>query len=455
MAQNIDIRYQEKAKSQPLNERFHDITGAYIKSGFRLQKGTTDFTISLVKGGFNSSIAVSPSGAKISETTDLIDRLAVRPNDLAGGSPRVDSVYLVYQFGTYEATADYVVLEGLTDPVENPNPNSHLLLGYIYVYPSNQILRAGDFVSMPYGLNSLEVAGESKFHDAAEFNEKVIFRAGVEFLGNTGGGGDSPSTLIERLKSPIQATENQTIFYLPTPYTMNTQTLFVYRNGVLQPPSEWAELDNKSFKFYDPMKAGEEVWAWWYKGISLYTPEDHDHDDLYYRKYEIANRSVRSVSDFFAGSAGRSILHYLGNTNYNVISVIATEKTANVGEISVEKKDNEIIVYNTGTYRGMFDLSYAIKAPYDVNAGKNIQYGDYSVDASAYDAATGVYKTTKYRRKDGTTHLICTLTNVDAKGRFTRLRCDYYNSTGTSITENKTWALTYDINGNITSKSLV
>lgn len=454
MAQNIDIRYQEKAKSEPINKRFADITGPSVLQGYRLQKGNSDFTVSLLRGGFNNSIAITPSGAKVTETVDLIDKVTIIANGLAGGLPRVDSIFLRYQFGTNEAVADYIVIPGSNTPVSNPNVQTHLLLGYVYVYPNDAPLKAGDFVSIPYGFNNLEIAGKSLFHGEAEFDKKVTFRGAVEFLGGGGTSGESNDTFIERLASPIVATEGQVEFTLPSSYTMFTQTLYVYKNGKLMPPSEWRETTNLKFSFYDPLVAGDEVWAMWYRGISIYTPAEHDHDDLYYRKYEIASRSIRYATDFFAGSSGRTVSHYLGNKNYVVVSVIPIEKSNSVGEITVEKRENEIIVYNSGSYRGQFDLTYMVKAPWDVDAGKNLQYGDFNSEATNFDTTSNLYKTITYRRKNGTIHMISNLINPNLAGKFTRVKTEYYNSDGVQILETKTWALTYDSNGNIIGKFL-
>ena len=454
MAQIIDIKYQEKAKSQPLNKRFMDITGPYVSTGFRLQKGGTDFSLNIVRGGYNSSVAVTPSGARVEETTDLFDRVSIRPNDLLSGSPRADSIFLKYVYGTQDAVAEYVVVEGKDTPPPNPNVNTHLLIGHVYVFPNNQILRNADIISVPYGFSSLEIAGRSKFNGPAEFNDKVTFKAAVEFLGGTGGDGNADPSFVDYLPTPIIATAGQTTIVLPSTYTMNSKTLFVFKDGEAVPPSEFYEVDNKTFRFFEGLKEGAQIWAFWYRNLTIYTEGTHNHDDLYYRKYEIANRAVRYATDYFAGSTGRSIKHYLSTLNYHVISVIPVEKTNALGEVSVEKREDEIIVYNTGTYRGKFDISYIIKAPYDVSP-TNEQYGDYSIESLSFDTANSVYTVTNYKRKDGTLYMKTTLLNINASGKYTRLRQDYYNTTGTSVIESKTWALTYDSIGNVTLKTRI
>lgn len=456
MVQNIDIKFQEKAKSQPLNKRFKDITGQCVLTGFRLQKGTTDFSVNLMRGGFNSGIAISPSGAKVEETTDLLDRLAVKPNVDIAGAARVDSVYLMYSFGTPEAVATYIVVEGTNIPAENPNKLTHLLLGYIYVQPNSQPLRTGDFISVPYGFANLEIAGKSLFHGEVNFEKKVEFKGEVIFSGGSSSG-DSNASFVERFPTPIIAAPGQQSFTLPNSmtYVMGTQTLFVFKNGELQPPSEWQEFDNKTFRFFDPLVGGEEIWAFWYKKVSVYTPGDHNHDNLYYRKWEIANRAVRYATDFFSGPSGRIVRHFLGNQNYIVISVIPVEKGVNVGEITTDKRDDEIVVYNSGTYKGKFDLTYMVKAPYDDANPYGEWEPDLNVSSGSYDATNKVYTVTDYKRKDGTLYMKSTLLNINANGRYTRVKVDYYNTTGTMVISTKMWALNYDTQGKVTSKTQI
>lgn len=454
MAQYIDIQFQEKATSQALNQRFLDITGPSILTGFRLTKGTADFTISLVRGGFNSSIAVTPSGAKVEETGDLFDILSVQPN-ISPSSVRVDSIYLRYSFGTFKAVGEYVVVEGTTIPAENPNKLTHLLLGYVYVQPNNEPIKPSNLISTPYGFSDLEVAGTSLFHGPVNFDKPVVFNSDVTFNGNTGtGGGSASPSFIERLKAPIIATEGQTDVTLPSTYTMNTQTLFVYKNGDLVPPSEWMEVTTSSFRFFTPLEEGDKVWAFWYKGINVYSIPTHNHDDLYYRKYEIANRSVRYATDYFAGPTGRSIKHHLGTDNYIIVSVTPIEKTSDVGTISTEKRANEILVYNTGSYRGRFDICYVLKPPFP-EISTNYQLGDLTTESSDWNTVANVYTTVNYRKRTGILHMRTTMFSPDAKGRLTRMRIETFNDDGTKVIETKVWAFTYDENDLIKLKTRV
>lgn len=456
MSQKIGVNFRSRAESQPLNERFKDITGPCILSGFRLQKGSQNFSISLVRAEYLTSMAIAPSGVKVEENTDLIDILPIEPNMEVSGLPRVDSIYLVYTFGTSTAQATYKVIKGTNVPLDNPNKLTHLLLGYVYVYPNNQPLRTSDMVSLPYGFSHLHVAGQAVFNGEAIFNEPVRFNGPVEFMDGTsgGGGGTGGSTSkIERLQAPILATAGQQTFTLPFSYSVNTKSLFVYKNERLQPPSEYQEVSTTSFKFHTPLDAGDKVWAYAYSGVTIYSPAEHSHDDRYYQKWEIANRSIRYAQDYFAGSSGRTVTHYLGHTNYIIVSVLPVEKTADVGTISVEPRANEIIVYNTGTYRGKFHLTYQLKVPFEYTA-TNEDKGFLNIQATTLNNITGVYEVVEHKRQDGTMYMKSTLHTI-VSGRYSRLKTDYYNTSGTQIIETKTWALNYDQRGNVISKTLI
>src|SRR5206468_5526365 len=61
-------------------------------------------------------------------------------------------------------------------------------------------------------------------------------------------------------------------FALPSTYEPNTKTLWVYKDWVVQPPSEYIQDSNTTFKFIDPLKGGEKIWARWARNVALYTP---------------------------------------------------------------------------------------------------------------------------------------------------------------------------------------
>ena len=56
----------------------------------------------------------------------------------------------------------------------------------------------------------------------------------------------------------------------------------------------------------------------------------------------------------FAGTAGRSISHNLGHTNY-IVNLTALEDTqGDLGDVRVARAANAFTVYNTGGFRGQF-----------------------------------------------------------------------------------------------------
>ena len=457
MTQYIDLEFRERATSAPLNKRFRDITGPTVLSGYRLALGSSDFSVSLVRGEYSSSIAISPSGARIEEDDDILDAVLIEPNDLNEGNPRTDSIYLVYQFGTENAVASYQVVPGRggeATPAENPNPNTHLLLGYVNVPPMGAAPKQSDLESVRLGIHTLEVANSSTFHGPASFEDEVVFHAPVKFLDRTTGADDPNASFVEKLSYPIIAKPGQQEFTLPTPYTPKTNSLQVYLDWLPQPISEYDESSSTTFKFHDPLKGGEKVWAIWYRNISFYRPEQHNHDQLYYRKNEVNNRSLHHIEDYFGGPDGRVLKHYLGTTNYVVIPPVPTDKAADIGEISVEKRPNEIIVFNSGTYRGKFDLAFYVKQSYQYTPN-NEDIGMFDITSSDLDEETFTYRIVDYKRSDGTLYLRTSLENYDARGYYRRVRLDFYNTEGLNVIKTQRYALDYDENGLVYQKVLI
>lgn len=56
----------------------------------------------------------------------------------------------------------------------------------------------------------------------------------------------------------------------------------------------------------------------------------------------------------FAGTAGRSVTHNLGHTNY-IVNLIPLEDTqGDLGDVRIARAANAFTVYNTGGFRGQF-----------------------------------------------------------------------------------------------------
>ena len=457
MVQNIDTEFRERATSAPLNMRFRDITGPTVLSGYTLAIGSDDFSISLIRGDYLSSVAITPSGARVEETTDVLDAVLIDPNDLNEGNPRIDSIYLVYQFGTEGVPATYQVVPGMggsATPAQNPNPNTHLLLGYVNVPPMGQAPKQTDLVSVDNGIHTLEVANSALFHGPASFEKEVVFHAPVKFMDRTTGADDPNASFVEKLSYPIIAEPGQQEFTLPTPYTPKTNSLQVYKDWIPQPISVYDESSSTTFKFHEPLKGGEKIWATWFRNISFYRPENHNHDELYFRKNEVNNRSLHHIEDYFGGPSGRVLKHYLGTVNYVVIPPVPTDKAADIGEISVEKRANEIVVFNTGTYRGKFDLAFYVKQSYQY-VPNNEDIGLFDITSSDLDQETYTFRQVDYKRSDGTLYLRTTLENYDARGYYRRVRLDFYNTEGQMVIKTQRYALDYDVNGLPYSKILI
>lgn len=78
---------------------------------------------------------------------------------------------------------------------------------------------------------------------------------------------------------------------------------------------------------------------------------------------------------------------------------------------------------------------------------------DLTYTASAVDEK-GIYKVITYKRTDNTTYLISTLSSPDSNGYYKTCTWKFYDAAGTSITDTKTWTLTYDSKGNVISTTL-
>jgi hypothetical protein len=214
------------------------------------------------------------------------------------------------------------------------------------------------------------------------------------------------------------------------------------------------ENSSTTFRFLDPLKGGEKIWFEWARNISLYKPEDHNHDTLYYRKNEVNNRSLHYSTDFFAGPIGRVINHYFGTLDYIVLPPVTTDKAADVGEVTVQKQEDSIVVYNTGTYRGKFDISYYLKNSFQYTPN-NEDIGMFDITSTDLDANNNNWKAVSYKRSDGTLYLKTTLENYDARGYYRRIKIDYYNTTGTTVIDTKRYALDYNDKGIIYQKTLI
>lgn len=419
-------------------------------------KGTSSFSLTLSRNGFNESVAFTPSGAKVAENTDLIDVLTLEANTASSGLPRIDNIYLVYQPGTSTALASYVIVKGENNNVQPQNPNirTHLLLGSVQVFPNNEPIAANMITTVAPGFSKLEVAGTAFFHGEAEFDKPVVFKQAVTFMdGTSGGGGSTASTYYDVLPAPIITTEGQTDFTLPSSYSVGKNALFMFLDGLLIPNSNIIETSDTSFRLTNGTKGKQAVTGYWYKSLATFTPQSHNHDTDYYKKFEVANRLPKAVTDYFNGTNGRSIVHNLGHQNYDVVSIIPIGKTFSIGSISVEKGDNDFKVYNQGAVGDKFVATYIVRNNLDY-APTPEHLGEYSVFSKDLNATAGTYTRLEYKRKDGTIYMVSTMSNPNAQNRFTTVTTNYYNSDGSKVIRKEIWALAYDVEGRVISKAL-
>lgn len=462
MAQDIDFVFRERVTSKPMNERFRDITGPGVKHGFKIRKGSNSFSLTISRDGNEDSIAYMPSGAKVTETTDLVNQLVVEPNTASAGLPRVDNIYAVYEHGSPTAKVNYIIIKGTNNNTapQNPNIYTHLLLASVRLFPGSEPVLESNITNVKQGLARLEVAGDAFFHGESEFDGPVVFRGQVTFLdgtvggdGGDGGDGGATTTYFNVLPAPIITSAGQTDFTLPVPYTMGKDAIFPYIDGKKIARSAFIEINDRTIRLTSPQAAGLKFDALWYNRLASFTPAVHNHDERYYQKSEVSNRIVRSMTDYFNGMTGRVCTHNIGHKNYDVVSVVPIEKTSEVGVISTEVSDNDIKIYNSGSYRGKFTVSYQINNPLDLVPTPE-HLGEYSVFSLDFDAASAIYRIVEFKRKDGTLYARSTLSEPNLEGQYTNLFMRYYNSDGSRILRTEIWALAYDADGRVTTKAL-
>jgi hypothetical protein len=229
MVQTVDIAYRAKATSSALNQRFRDITGNAVLRGFRLALGTVGgYSISLLKDQYVSSVAITPSGVRVEESTDLLNVLSVDPNPSTQNLPRVDSVYMVYEYGATNNIATYTVVKGSDVPAANPNPETYLLLGYVYVRPYSVPLAATDLEPIPYGFSKMDVAGPATFYD------DVVFKGPVRFMdGTTGGSGGGGGTVgFTQMRNTVDIQAATASFDTGLTFDPDISAIFVFQDSL-------------------------------------------------------------------------------------------------------------------------------------------------------------------------------------------------------------------------------
>lgn len=83
---------------------------------------------------------------------------------------------------------------------------------------------------------------------------------------------------------------------------------------------------------------------------------NHLEDGLYAVSQAVENGTAGTVgSAAFNGTAGRTVAHTVGSTDYAVCITPTADAAGTLGEFYVVKAANSFTVYNTGSFRGAFD----------------------------------------------------------------------------------------------------
>lgn len=148
----ISIEYGSLLKAEDLNERFSDFFSTSILNGFRLHKGTSQFTLSIKRDNSKPSVLLTTDGIRIEDTADSIDVLSVTPN--TNPLDRYDVVYMIYLNETDQKKFYYVIIPGV--PGQPPDYVTGLAttvpIGHVRVR-QNLALSESDVSSLPLGIN--------------------------------------------------------------------------------------------------------------------------------------------------------------------------------------------------------------------------------------------------------------------------------------------------------------
>lgn len=79
------------------------------------------------------------------------------------------------------------------------------------------------------------------------------------------------------------------------------------------------------------------------------------------------------------------------------------------------------------------------------------ELANYNQFASAKDT-NGIYTVSEFKRTDGTLYMKSTLSNADTNGNYQTMTWQFYADDGTTVTDTKVWAISYDADGNVISK---
>lgn len=69
------------------------------------------------------------------------------------------------------------------------------------------------------------------------------------------------------------------------------------------------------------------------------------------------SEDLKPVANAFAGSAGRTITHNYGHTDYQVILNPTADPAGFLGEVWFSKAANTVVLYNSGSAVGAFHLT--------------------------------------------------------------------------------------------------
>lgn len=189
MSSNISFLYESELQSAEFNQRFADLLGGSVLSGYRFQRSTTARYINLIRGNDVSSVIVTNMGARIEEFADVRDKIFIEIN--ATPTVRVDSIYAVYMHGGSNVV-DYAVVKGYPNgaPVPMMNKEIYTFLGYVKAPPNSGALTDIDLLPVNKGIKTLDVGGKATFKNdvlvegAIQIDRELLSKGKVDFEGS-------------------------------------------------------------------------------------------------------------------------------------------------------------------------------------------------------------------------------------------------------------------------------
>lgn len=166
----VTHHYLSKITSKGFNDRYADIYGGSLLSGFYFEQGTDPLSITISAQQDPSSVLVFSNGVRIEEKYPIENAITLADNITT--KVRKDWIYIVYEYGRYETTVNFEVLSSNDEPYVNKD--MYMLLGLIIVPPNASGLVDCAIEYVNRGLHLQDVAKDITFKGTVSLLEDPI-----------------------------------------------------------------------------------------------------------------------------------------------------------------------------------------------------------------------------------------------------------------------------------------